>query len=82
MCQSEVVGSYSKGAVHGRDCTHFHRHVEECPGANISHDDDGYMAPEITDKALRRRPNVEQAHDNFRETIGNIEKYRAAQQQK
>src|SRR5580693_2301911 len=30
MCQSEVVGSYSKGAVHGRDYTHFHRHVEEC----------------------------------------------------
>ena len=51
------------------------------PGTNISHDDDGYMAPEITDKALRRRPNVEQAHDNFRETISNIEKYKAARQQ-
>jgi aryl-alcohol dehydrogenase-like predicted oxidoreductase len=50
------------------------------PGVNISHDDDGYMAPEITDKALRRRTNAEQAHDNFRETINNIEKYKAAQQ--
>jgi aryl-alcohol dehydrogenase-like predicted oxidoreductase len=50
------------------------------PGSNISHDDDGYVAPEITDKALRRRPNVEQAHDNFRETIANIEKYKAARQ--
>jgi hypothetical protein len=50
------------------------------PGTNVSRDDDGYVAPEITDKALRRRPNVEQAHDNFRETIANIEKYKAAQQ--
>lgn len=52
------------------------------PGTNISHDDDGYVAPEINDKSLRRRPNVEQAHDNFRETISNIEKYKAAQQAK
>jgi hypothetical protein len=52
------------------------------PGSNISHDDDGYVAPEITDKSLRRRPRKEQAHDNFRETISNIEKYKAAQQQK
>jgi aryl-alcohol dehydrogenase-like predicted oxidoreductase len=52
------------------------------PGANISHDDDGYMAPEISDKALRRRPAVEQAPDSVRQTISNIEAYRAAQQQK
>ncbi len=50
------------------------------PGVNISHDDDGYVAPEITDTSLRRRPNVVQAHDNVRETISNIEAYRAAQQ--
>ncbi|MGE0666298.1 MAG: aldo/keto reductase [Sphingomonadales bacterium] len=52
------------------------------PGTNISHDDDGYVAPELTDKSLRRRPRKEHAHDNFRETISNIEKYKAAQQQK
>jgi aryl-alcohol dehydrogenase-like predicted oxidoreductase len=50
------------------------------PGTNISHDDDGYMAPEISDKALRRRPSVAQAPDSVRQTIDNIEKYRAAQQ--
>jgi aryl-alcohol dehydrogenase-like predicted oxidoreductase len=49
------------------------------PGTNISHDDDGYVAPEITDKSLRRRPPVQHDHDNFRETIANIEKYKASQ---
>jgi aryl-alcohol dehydrogenase-like predicted oxidoreductase len=48
------------------------------PGVNVSRDDDGYVAPEIADKTLRRRPDVEPAHDNLRETLDNIEKYKAA----
>jgi aryl-alcohol dehydrogenase-like predicted oxidoreductase len=45
------------------------------PGSNISHDDDGYQAPEIGDKRLRRRsaPDIQEAD---RETITNIEKFR------
>ena len=45
------------------------------PGANISHDDDGYQAPELADKTLRRRhaPDLQEA---ARETVSNIEKFR------
>ena len=30
MCQNEVVEISSKGAVHGQDYPHWHRHFEEC----------------------------------------------------
>jgi aryl-alcohol dehydrogenase-like predicted oxidoreductase len=45
------------------------------PGGNISHDDDGYQAPELADKRLRRRaaPDIQEAE---RETMSNIDKYR------
>jgi len=45
------------------------------PGGNVSHDDDGYQAPELADKRLRRRfsPDIQEAD---RETMSNIDKYR------
>ena len=45
------------------------------PGTNVSHDDDGYIAPELADKALRRRANAD-VQEADRMTISNIEKYR------
>lgn len=49
------------------------------PGANISHDDDGYVAPEIGNKALRRHANTSIQHNAAGETMDNIESYRKAQ---
>lgn len=52
------------------------------PGANISHDDDGYMAPEISDKTLRRRLASAEVHEAARETVRNIEAFREAKGKK
>lgn len=52
------------------------------PGTNISHDDDGYVAPEIADKTLRRRQTNTEIHEAARETINNIEAYREQQGKK
>ena len=49
------------------------------PGVTLSRDDDGYVAPEITDARLRRRVVSGGAHEPARETLRNIEAYRAAQ---
>ena len=46
------------------------------PGQTISRDDDGYVAPEISDKRLRRRVGSTALHENARETLKNIEAYR------
>ncbi len=46
------------------------------PGTTISHDDDGYEAPEISNKALRRRSSTALPHEAARETLRNIEAYR------
>jgi aryl-alcohol dehydrogenase-like predicted oxidoreductase len=46
------------------------------PGQTVSRDDDGYVAPEISDKRLRRRVGASQLHENARETLKNIEAYR------
>lgn len=51
------------------------------PGTNISHDDDGYEAPEIADKTLRRRAAVTEPHESARETLRNIEAYRKQKQE-
>jgi aryl-alcohol dehydrogenase-like predicted oxidoreductase len=48
------------------------------PGLTVSRDDDGYVAPEITDARLRRRAFVKAAHEPARETVRNIEAYREA----
>jgi aryl-alcohol dehydrogenase-like predicted oxidoreductase len=45
------------------------------PGANVSHDDDGYVAPALADKARRRRRAVT-SREVDRETLRNIEAYR------
>ncbi len=52
------------------------------PGINISTDDDGYVAPEIGDKTLRRRATSQQVHEAARETISNIEAWREKQGKK
>lgn len=46
------------------------------PGTNISHDDDGYMAPALADKNLRRRSVAGDVQDATRQTVSNIEKFR------
>ena len=46
------------------------------PGENISHDDDGYVAPEIADASLRRRRGRGELHEAARETLKNIDAYR------
>lgn len=52
------------------------------PGSNVSHDDDGYVAPEIADKTLRRRVQTREKHNAARETLDNIEAYREQQNKK
>ena len=52
------------------------------PGTTVSRDDDGYVAPEIGDKALRRRAFVAQTHEAARETLRNIEAFREQQGKK
>lgn len=47
------------------------------PGVTVSRDDDGYVAPEIADKTLRRRQAHRKLHESARETLQNIEAYRA-----
>lgn len=47
------------------------------PGVTVSRDDDGYVAPEIVDKTLRRRQAHRELHESARETLQNIEAYRA-----
>ena len=49
------------------------------PGTNISHDDDGYVAPAIEDKSLRRRHRNKPLHNSARETMDNIDAYRDQQ---
>ena len=49
------------------------------PGTNVSHDDDGYVAPEIEDKSLRRRHGNQALHSAARETMDNIDAYRDQQ---
>src|SRR5690606_37139016 len=46
------------------------------PGVTVSRDDDGYVAPEITDKTLRRRRGTVAAHEADRQTVRNIGAYR------
>jgi aryl-alcohol dehydrogenase-like predicted oxidoreductase len=46
------------------------------PGTNISHDDDGYVAPEVDDSSLRRRAVRSSVTDNTGEIMSNIEAYR------
>ncbi len=46
------------------------------PGQTVSRDDDGFVAPEVSDKRLRRRAGSSQVHENARETLKNIEAYR------
>lgn len=46
------------------------------PGITISRDDDGYVAPEIANKALRRRYQREEFHESARQTVANIEAFR------
>jgi aryl-alcohol dehydrogenase-like predicted oxidoreductase len=46
------------------------------PGSNVSRDDDGYEAPEIADRTLRRRTAMPGTHEAARETLRNIEAYR------
>lgn len=52
------------------------------PGTTISHDDDGYVAPEIADSSLRRRRAGSEAHEAARQTVRNIEAYREQQGKK
>jgi aryl-alcohol dehydrogenase-like predicted oxidoreductase len=52
------------------------------PGTNVSHDDDGYVAPEIDNKLLRRRTSNTGIHDAARETMDNIKAYKKEQQNK
>jgi len=52
------------------------------PGTNVSHDDDGYVAPEIEDKSLRRRRGGAGIHNVAREILDNIEAYREDQGRK
>ena len=47
------------------------------PGVTVSRDDDGYVAPEIEDRTLRRRQTGARVHESARETLQNIEAYRA-----
>lgn len=49
------------------------------PGTNVSHDDDGYVAPEIEDKNLRRRVSRQQTHNAAGEILDNIAAYREEQ---
>jgi aryl-alcohol dehydrogenase-like predicted oxidoreductase len=46
------------------------------PGSNVSRDDDGYVAPEIAEAALRRRRDSRVRRDADRETLRNIAAYR------
>jgi aryl-alcohol dehydrogenase-like predicted oxidoreductase len=48
------------------------------PGLTVSRDDDGYVAPDITNARLRRRAFVRAPHSPDRETLRNIEAYREA----
>ncbi|MCZ6710005.1 MAG: aldo/keto reductase [Gammaproteobacteria bacterium] len=49
------------------------------PGLTLSRDDDGYVAPEIANKTLRRRYQREQVHLAARQTVANIEAFREKQ---
>jgi aryl-alcohol dehydrogenase-like predicted oxidoreductase len=51
-------------------------------GVTISPDDDGYVAPAIDNKFLRRRPNTIQASESDSETLRNIDAYREQQGKK
>ncbi len=46
------------------------------PGTNVSRDDDGYMAPELGDKRLRRRSAPDLQEEDL-EFVENIERYRS-----
>jgi len=46
------------------------------PGVTLSRDDDGYVAPEIADKSLRRRTHRTVSREPDRATLRNIEAYR------
>ena len=46
------------------------------PGENVSRDDDGYIAPELADAALRRRAQAPEVHEAARQTLDNIQAYR------
>ncbi len=48
------------------------------PGLTVSRDDDGFVAPEISNARLRRRASARPAHEPARETVRNIEAYRQA----
>ena len=50
------------------------------PGENVSHDDDGYLAPELADPALRRRDHAPEVHEAARQTLDNIQAYREQQE--
>lgn len=46
------------------------------PGEYVSRDDDGYLAPELADAALRRRDHARGVHEAARQTLDNIQAYR------
>ena len=50
------------------------------PGTNISSDDDGYTAPEIQDKYLRRRERRSRETNAGGQTMENIENYKKKKQ--
>ena len=50
------------------------------PGTNISSDDDGYTAPEIQDKHLRRRQRQSRETSAGGQTMENIENYKQKNQ--
>ena len=52
------------------------------PGTTVSHDDDGYVAPETADKSQRRRRGANDRHEAARETLRNIDAYREQQGKK
>jgi aryl-alcohol dehydrogenase-like predicted oxidoreductase len=46
------------------------------PGVTVSRDDDGWVAPELTDPSLRRRRRAGEQRDPDRQTVRNIDAYR------
>ncbi len=76
-----------QGLIEGADITLGHDVLDAIDdvvpaGTTVSHDDDGYVAPEIDNKALRRRVGGEPAHEAARETLRNIDAFREQQGKK
>jgi len=76
-----------EGLLEGADVTLEHDVLDAIdaivpPGVTVSRDDDGYVAPEIANKALRRRYQREEIHEAARQTVANIEAFREKQGKK